>query len=126
VITDSIVAVVDDEAPVRTMLGRVLRMGGYRVASFAAGEDLLASWQSQLLACVVLDIHMPGLTGLEVHERLRAAQCDVPVVFITASDDTELDSATRKLAASLLRKPFSSEDLLNAIAAAMARTGQGT
>jgi FixJ family two-component response regulator len=117
---DSIVAVVDDESPVRTMLGRVLRMAGYRVTPFAAGEDLLASLQVQPLACVVLDVHMPGLTGLEVHARLRAARCDVPVVFITASDDAEIDTAARKLAARLLRKPFSSDELVQAVGVAIA------
>jgi FixJ family two-component response regulator len=120
VITDLIVAVVDDEPPLRTMLGRVLRMAGYRVALFAAGEELLAALQSQPLACVVLDVHMPGLTGLEVHARLRAARCDVPVIFVTASDDAELDGATRKLAASLLRKPFSSDELVRAVGVAIA------
>jgi len=120
VIADLIVAVVDDEPPVRTMLGRVLRMAGYQVTPFAAGEDLLASLPSGLPACVVLDIQMPGLTGLEVHARLRAARCDVPVIFITASDDAELDSAARKLAASLLRKPFSSDDLVRAVGVAIA------
>ena len=119
-ITDSIVAVVDDESPVRTMLGRELRLAGYRVTPFAAGEDLLASLQVQPLACVVLDVHMPGLMGLEVHARLRAARCDVPVVFITASDDAELDTATRNLAARLLRKPFSSDDLVRAVGVAIA------
>jgi FixJ family two-component response regulator len=69
---------------------------------------------------VVLDVHMPGLTGLEVHARLRAARCDVPVVFITASDDAELDTATRRLAARLLRKPFSSDDLVRAVGVAIA------
>jgi FixJ family two-component response regulator len=117
---DSIVAVVDDESPVRTMLGRVLRMAGYRVMPFAAGEDLLASLQVQPLACVVLDVHMPGLTGLEVHARLRAARCDVPVVFITASDYAEIDTAARKLAARLLRKPFSSDELVQAVGVAIA------
>jgi FixJ family two-component response regulator len=126
VITDLIVAVVDDESPVRTMLGRVLRIAGYRVALFAAGEEFLESLQSQPLACVLLDIHMPGLTGLEVHARMRAARCDAPVIFITASDDADLDGATRKLAARLLRKPFSSDELLTAVGAVIATPDEAT
>jgi len=63
---------------------------------------------------------MPGLTGLEVHARLRAARCDVPVVFITASDDAEIDTAARKLAARLLRKPFSSDEHVQAVGVAIA------
>ena len=125
-ITNLIVAVVDDEAPVRTMLGRALSIAGYRVMPFAAGEDLLASLRVQPLACVVLDVHMPGLTGLEVHARLRAARCEVPVVFISASDDGEISGSTRRLAAQLLRKPFSCDDLVNSVAAAIADHQHGT
>ncbi len=114
------VAVVDDEAPVRTALARLLRLGDYDVAIFASGEEFLASLDARRPDCVVLDIHMPGLTGFDVQSRLHAAHINVPVVFITASDDFEL--GPRALEASgtrLLRKPFSGDELLAAIGAAL-------
>lgn len=114
------VAVVDDEAPVVTMLGRLLRLAGYRVTAFSSGEAFEASLALQRPACAILDIHLPGLSGLDVHARMRAAQLSIPVVFITASDDnTLLDAARDSGAVALLRKPFSSDDLLAAIGVAI-------
>jgi FixJ family two-component response regulator len=117
---ERIVAVVDDELPVRTMLGRVLRLANYRVTTFASGEAFLASLTTQLPACAIFDIHMPGLSGLEVQSHLLAAEIPIPVVFITASDDVALDRLARDAgAACVLRKPFSSAALLEAVAAAI-------
>jgi FixJ family two-component response regulator len=117
---DPRIAVVDDEGPVRAMLGRVLRLADYEVAAFGSGEEFLASLAERIPACVVLDVHMPGLNGFEVEARLRAAHRDVPVVFITASDDPSLDQTVRQAGrCTLLRKPFSSNQLLGAIEAAL-------
>jgi len=119
-ISAPLIAVVDDESPVRTMLGRVLRLADYRTTAFASGEEFLASLAARLPACAILDVHMPGLSGLEVQSRLRAACIPVPVVFITASDDIDLDrSALDAGGVCLLRKPFSSEVLLDAVGAAL-------
>jgi FixJ family two-component response regulator len=117
---DPVIAVVDDESPVRGMLGRLLRLADYQVSAFASGDDFLASLASRIPACAILDIHMPGLSGLDVQARLRAANLPIPVVFITASDDTALDdSASAAGAVGLLRKPFSSAALLEAIGVAL-------
>jgi FixJ family two-component response regulator len=122
-----LIAVVDDESSVRTMLGRLLRLADYRVSAFASGEDFLASLAVQRPACAVLDIHMPGLTGLDVQQRMRATRSRIPVVFITASDDVALDrSAFEAGAVRLLRKPFSSDELLKAIGMALHHREQGT
>jgi FixJ family two-component response regulator len=116
------IAVVDDEASVRTMLGRMLRLADYEVGSFGCGEDFLASLAGRIPACAILDIHMPGLSGLETHSQLRATHAGVPAVFITASDDPALTEAVRKAQGiALLRKPFSSDELLGAIAAALVK-----
>jgi len=115
-----LIAVVDDESPVRTMLGRVLGLADYRTSAFASGEEFLASLSARLPACAILDVHMPGMSGFEVHSRMRAACIQVPVVFITASDDIELDrSALDAGGVCLLRKPFSSAVLLDAVGAAL-------
>jgi FixJ family two-component response regulator len=114
------VAVVDDETPGRTALGRLLRLTDYEVAVFASGEAFLASLDARRPDCVILDVHMPGLSGFEVQSRLNATQVDVPVVFITASDDPDLDRlALEAGGASLLRKPFSEDELLDAVGAAL-------
>src|SRR4029434_1670113 len=107
------IAVVDDEEPVRTMLRRVLRLADYEVAEFGSGDDFLASLATRVPACVVLDVHMPGLSGLDVRARLRATHDNVPLVFITASDDRTLDKIVLEAGGmTLLRKPFSSNELL--------------
>jgi len=114
------IAVVDDEASVLTALGRLLRLADYQVSAFASGEDFLASLSARRPDCAILDIHMPGLSGFDVQARLCAAHSDIPVVFITASDDLALDqkvAATR--AAKLLRKPFSNDALLAAVETAL-------
>ncbi|WP_130433014.1 response regulator transcription factor [Rivibacter subsaxonicus] len=124
---DPIIAVVDDESPVRTMLGRLLRLADYRVSAFASGEEFLASLAAQQPACAILDIHMPGLSGLEVQSRLRAAHMPIPVVFITASDDISLDRSASEIGAvRLLRKPFSSDELLEAVGLALRSAGDRT
>ena len=88
--TDTCIAVVDDEEAVRTMLGRMLRLDGFEVASFGSGEEFLASLSGRVPACVILDVHMPGLSGFDVRSRLRAMDARIPAIFITASDDRAL------------------------------------
>lgn len=120
------IAVVDDDAPIRTMLGRVLRLADYEVATFRSGEDFLASLATRRPDCVVLDVATPGLAGLDVMSRLWAASTGIPVVFITASDDLALDRAVLAAGGTrLLRKPFSTEDLLEAVAEALRHKPSG-
>ena len=103
-----VISVVDDEAPICTALRRLRRLADYEVAPFESGELFLASLATRVPACVILELHMPGLSGFDVHMRLCTAHSDVPVVFITASDDPTLDNIARKTHGStLLRKPFS-------------------
>ena len=110
------IAIVDDEASVRTAIGRLLRLGDYVVLAFASGEEFLASLSARLPQCVVLDVHMPGLSGLDVMCRLRKEHIDVPVICITASDDLALDAKTAAAGSiRLLRKPFSNAALLDAV-----------
>lgn len=121
-----LVAVVDDESGVRTMLRRVLRQADYEVAAFASGEDFLDSLALRVPACVILDVHMPRLSGFDVKSRLRAMGCDVPAIFITASDDRTLDRSVLDAGGVLLlRKPFPSERLLEAVNAALRGASTG-
>ena len=103
------IAVVDDQGGVRTMLRRVLRQADFEVAAFASGEDFLASLPLRVPACVILDVHMPGLSGFDMNSQLRAMGYDVPAIFITASDDRALDRSVLDAGGVLLlRKPFAS------------------
>ena len=114
------VAVVDDEAQGRSALRRLLRLTDYEVEEFASGEAFLASLEARHPDCVVLDVHMPGLSGFDVQARLQATHADVPVIFITASDDPDLDRRAREAGGhKLLRKPFSNDELLAAVGAAL-------
>lgn len=114
------VALVDDEAPVRSALGRLLRLADHAVLAFASGEEFLLSLQTRLPDCVLLDVHMPGLDGLAVQRQMRTAGHAVPVVVITASDDAAIErGALAGGACCVLRKPFSSAQLLGAVGAAM-------
>lgn len=103
----------------RTALARLLRLANYNVSVFSSGAEFLASLDAQRPDCVLLDIHMPELTGLDVSARLRAARIKIPVIFITASDDRDLDHAAVLADARLLRKPFSNDDLLAAVEAVL-------
>ncbi len=114
------IAVVDDEAPVRVALGRVLRLAGFEVLAYASGEEFLAALAKRVPDCVLLDVHMPGLTGLEVRLRLRSDGLELPLVFITASEDVAIArNALDAGGLQILHKPISSEALLAAIAFAL-------
>jgi FixJ family two-component response regulator len=115
------IAVVDDEASVRTALRRLLRLADYEVAVFGSGEEFLVSLTAWRADCAILDVHMPGLSGFDVRARLCAAHIDLPVVFVTASDDIALDRAAIDAGGALLRKPFSNTALLDAVGAALSR-----
>ncbi|MBS0592261.1 MAG: response regulator [Proteobacteria bacterium] len=113
-------AVIDDEAPMRTALGRLLRLADCTVLCFASGEEFLASLGARVPDCALLDIHMPGLSGLQVLQRLQASGTRLPVVLITANDSAELAQQGRALGAvGVLLKPFSAEAMLAAIDAAI-------
>lgn len=114
------IALVEDEAPVRVALARLLRLADYEVTAYASGEEFLAGLSEPMPLCVILDVHLPGLSGIEVQRQLRSGRVPVPAVFITASDDPSLDrEASESGGLRLLRKPFSGDELLRAVAAAL-------
>jgi len=115
-----LIAVVDDDPYVRKALERLLRSAGLSVEAFASGAEFLASANDHEPDCVVLDLHMPEVSGFEVQSRLARAHACVPVVVITGHDTPE--SRTRALgggAKSYLTKPVDDEALLKAINTAM-------
>ena len=116
------VAVVDDETPMRTALGRLLRLGDCEVTLFSSGEAFLASLDAGIPDCVILDIWMAGLSGIDVLRRLRAVGIQVPVICVTASEDVALAKQVLDAGAvQLLRKPIPSGELLDAMRLAIAK-----
>jgi FixJ family two-component response regulator len=114
------IALVEDEAPVRIALERLLRLANYEVSAYASGEEFLTGLAEPMPRCVILDVHLPGLSGIEVQRQLRSGRVQVPVVFITASDDPALErEACEAGGLRLLRKPFSGEELLATIVSAL-------
>jgi FixJ family two-component response regulator len=110
------IALVDDEASVRVALARLLRLADYEVITYASGEEFLAAIDEFRPDCVLLDVHMPGLTGIQVQQRLRSDHLNLPAVFITASEEADVErDALAAGGICLLRKPFSSHQLLACI-----------
>jgi FixJ family two-component response regulator len=117
-----IVMIVDDDESVRRAARRLIKSFGFAVETFASAEDFLTSGRLPQTACLVLDVQMPGLNGLELQSRLVSEGHQVPIVFITAfNDDNARDQALRAGAVGYLVKPFEEADLLNGINLALQR-----
>ncbi len=119
---DSTVVVVDDEERVRHALVRLLRVGGYQTIAFGAIGELLATPYADGPGCLILDLCLPGLNGVELYDLLRNADCELPVIFLTAFGDVPTSvRAMRSGAVDFLMKPVDEGDLYAAVARALAR-----
>ncbi|PYJ14463.1 MAG: two-component system response regulator [Verrucomicrobia bacterium] len=115
-----LISVVDDDDSVRESLGGLIRSVGFAVKVFASAEEFLNSDHLRNTHCLILDVRMPGMNGLELQRQLAASDRKIPVIFITAHGDEEVRSrALNGGAVDYLLKPFSEEALLNAIDAAL-------
>jgi FixJ family two-component response regulator len=114
------VAIVDDEEGIRKALSRLLRASGLEAESYANGQEFLDAAADHRPDCVVLDLHMPGMSGLQVLRKLKAAGQRLSIVVITAHDEPETrERCIDAGACAYLRKPLEDRLLLNAISAAM-------
>jgi FixJ family two-component response regulator len=114
--TRLLIAVVDDEESIRRALGRLLRSAGHEVRSYASGTEFLGSLSSGCPECLILDVHMPGLTGFEVLARLQTDGVRVPTVVITGFDEPDAEPRAMRLGAvKFLRKPVREDELLEAV-----------
>jgi len=114
-----VLSVVDDDASVRRATGRLIRSLGFTVEVFASGEEFLRSGSLQDTWCLVLDVHMPGINGLELQSHLLAAGYRIPIIFITAYPDERTRArALQAGAVDFLEKPFGEEALINGIRSA--------
>ena len=116
------VHVVDDDASTRRSLARLLGGAGYRVALYATAEELLAAAGPALAGCILLDLRLPGASGLEAQERLAERGCTTPVVFLTGHGDVAASvRAMKRGALDFLQKPVAADELFAAVAAALRR-----
>ena len=116
----TLIAIVDDDDSMRQALTALLSSFGYTVADFESAAHFLSSDRRQSTACLIADVQMPVMTGLELHSRLIAAGDPIPVVFITAHPDPIIQSrAVRGGAKGFLIKPFSQDDLLSCLNSAL-------
>jgi FixJ family two-component response regulator len=115
-----IVAIVDDDESVRSALQGLMKVVGFPARSFASAEEFLKSGQQHLTACLIADIRMPGMSGLELQAKLNAEHCRIPTIFITAHGDAKMKmQALRAGAVEFLAKPFDDEALLESVRAAL-------
>jgi len=115
-----LVAVVDDDELMRGALQGLLKEAGYPARVFASAEEFLASGAQHRFSCLIVDVRMPGMSGIDLQSRLNAEQIHVPIIFITAHGDERLRiQALRAGAADFLAKPFDDEVLLRSVRAAL-------
>jgi FixJ family two-component response regulator len=114
------VAIVDDDDSMRGALHGLLKAVGLPSITFASAEEFLKSGQQHLTACLIADIRMPGMSGLELQAQLNADRCRIPTIFITAHGDSKMRlQALREGAVEFLSKPFDDEALLESVRAAL-------
>lgn len=115
------ISVVDDDSSVREALANLISSVGYEVELYASAEEFLASTDASTAACLVLDLRMPGMGGLELLRRLTAEGREPPVIVITAQGDDETRAESLAAGAvAFLNKPFKEETMLSAIDSALA------
>src|ERR1700733_2823111 len=122
-----VIAIVDDDEPLHEALGSVMKAAGFPVSTFCSAEDFLNSPYRETTACLILDVRLPGMSGIELQRRLVADNSLMPIVFISGHADASVrDVAMRAGATDFLSKPVRSGTLLRAIRSALAtRPDQG-
>jgi FixJ family two-component response regulator len=119
-----LVWVIDDDASVRRALVRLIKSAGFESNGFASAEDLIKAGVPRSPACLVLDVHMVGMSGLELCDYLAASGISIPIILITAHDDVGVRERARKAGVSgYLRKPFDDQALIEALYKALGQAG---
>jgi two-component system, LuxR family, response regulator FixJ len=121
------IAIVDDDESIRDATKSLLRSVGHKVETFASAETFLDLGTLTETECIVLDIRMPGMDGLELQRRLNASDENIPIIFVTAHDDaTSRQSAFEGGAIDVLNKPFQADTLVAIVQIALIRRGPRT
>jgi FixJ family two-component response regulator len=115
-----LVAILDDDELMRGALQGLLKAVGLPAQAFRSAEEFLKSEQRQQIACLIADIRMPGMSGLELQAKLKNERCRIPIIFVTAHGDEKMRmQALRAGAVEFLAKPFDDEVLLESVRAAL-------
>jgi FixJ family two-component response regulator len=115
-----VIAIVDDDEPLREALGSVMKAAGFSPRTFASAEQFLACDDCDETACLILDVRLPGMSGIELQKHLSQTNSQLPIVFVTAHGDAALrDALMRAGAVALLYKPVRSDALLKEIRRAL-------
>jgi FixJ family two-component response regulator len=118
--TDGLVFIVDDDAPLRESLKNLIRSVGLRVEAFASAQEFLGSTRPDVPSCLVLDVRLPGLSGLDLQKRMAEADVDTSIIFISGHGDIPMAVQAMKAGAvEFFAKPFRDQDLLDAIQQAL-------
>jgi FixJ family two-component response regulator len=120
-----LVAIIEDDEDMRQAILRVLEMEGFQAELFSSAEAFLDSGAQSRVQCLVLDIRLPGMSGIDLHERLLSANCFVPTIFITAHEDVYRRRFS-KSGAVCLAKPFLGEALVEKVTTAIEGRGRGS
>jgi CheY-like chemotaxis protein len=122
-----VIAIIDDDESSRDSTNALLRSAGHKVRTFASAELFLDSGALSETECIVLDVRMPGMDGLELQRRLNASQSDIPIIFVTAHDDaTSRRSAIAAGAIDFLSKPFQASTLVATVRTALTSRALGS
>jgi FixJ family two-component response regulator len=120
--SDAIIGIVDDDPSVRKGLERLIRSAGWKTETFGSAQEFLASARIDPPTCIVLDLQLPGLSGLELQKQMAEARVEAPIVFLTGHGDIPASVKAMKAGAvDFLTKPVDEQDLLNAIQQAIER-----
>jgi two-component system, LuxR family, response regulator FixJ len=120
----AMIAIVDDDEALREALGSIMKAAGYSTATFASAEEFLDSASRGETACLILDVRLAGMSGIELQHRLAELNSNLPIIFVTAHGDASLRDLVMKAgAAGFLNKPVRSEALLKEIHAALENPG---
>jgi two-component system response regulator FixJ len=114
--TEPVVYVIDDDESVRSSLTRLVEVVGRKVETFACGQDFLDVCESAMTGCILLDVRMPGMSGLALQGKLEDRQCNLPIIFITGHGDVSTATeAFKNGAVDFFEKPFNSQKVLDSI-----------
>jgi FixJ family two-component response regulator len=125
--TSGLISVVDDDESIRRTTTFLIESFGFRAAAFESAENFLKSGQLHETSCLIVDVQMPGMNGLELQSELAAAGYDIPIVFVTAYDNkVSRQQAVQAGAVAFLAKPFGDEQLLQTVRLALGQDNSGT
>lgn len=125
-INTGVIAIVDDDQPFRSALASILEASGFGVITYGSAEEFLGSFAQRAAACLVLDVRLPGMSGVELQRRMVETGSPVPIIFVTGHGDDSLRDVLMKTGAKgFLPKPVRSDRLLAEIDAAISNKAEG-